>query len=347
MNEWYYASGAKQAGPVTLETLIDLAKSGGLDPVRDLVWTATMKDWLPAGQVPGIFRPITTPSAPVVDPGNPYAPPVGFGAEALPFTMGEEMPEIIPGSQPLPPTACIKRAFDLVMRNFGMILIIGIVYVLVASIGNMVFNGIDSALHLPPMNRVQHQNHSSEMNVHLYFGTYQNSRVSFLHMILSNVLSVFLFLGLTRIGLNLVSGKAISVEMLFGGGPKLVTAFIAGILYYLMVLVGLVLLIFPGIYLALRYGQFMAAIVDRNLGAIDALKYSASITTNNKGNLFLLGLLMVLVLIAGVLAIFLGLIVALPVVWLSLAVAYRWMQYGYVAALDLPGTQTPMLSGTP
>ncbi len=54
MTEWYYARGGQQSGPVTFEQLGELARSGGLHP-KDLVWTSTMKDWTPAGQVPGLF----------------------------------------------------------------------------------------------------------------------------------------------------------------------------------------------------------------------------------------------------------------------------------------------------
>jgi hypothetical protein len=49
-------------------------------------------------------------------------------------------------------------------------------------------------------------------------------------------------------------------------------------------------------------------------------------------------------MLAGCLALCLGLFFAMPVMWLSWIVAYRWMQYGHRAALDHPGTQTPMLA---
>jgi len=78
---------------------------------------------------------------------------------------------------------------------------------------------------------------------------------------------------------------------------------------------------------------------------MDAFNYSSSITTNNRGNLFLFGLLAIAIIFAGILACFIGLIFATPVVWLSALVAYRWMQYGHRAAMDHPGTTTPQLAG--
>jgi uncharacterized membrane protein len=112
-----------------------------------------------------------------------------------------------------------------------------------------------------------------------------------------------------------------------------------------MVVVGLVLFIVPGIYIMLRYGQYMTAIVDRNMGVMESLSYSSSITENNRMNLFVLILMTIAIAIAGCLALVVGLIFAYPVIWLSWAVAYRWMQYGHRAAMDHPGTQTPMLTG--
>jgi uncharacterized membrane protein len=147
-----------------------------------------------------------------------------------------------------------------------------------------------------------------------------------------------------RIWLNLVSGKQATVGMIFGEGGKLFTAVVTSILFGFAVAIGFLLLIVPGVYIALRYGQFMTAIVDKNLGIMDSLSYSSSITTNNRMPIFLFWLLAMLVMIAGLLALCVGVFVALPIVWLGAMVAYRWMQYGHRAAMDHPGTLTPMLS---
>ena len=45
----------------------------------------------------------------------------------------------------------------------------------------------------------------------------------------------------------------------------------------------------------------------------------------------------------GFIALCVGLIFAIPVVWLSAVVAYRWMQYGRRAIMDHPGTEVPMI----
>ena len=346
MNEWYYARGGKQNGPITREALVELARNGGLDPRKDLVWTSTMKDWQPAGQVPGIF-----PTAAITsDPANPYAAPASDPDQpTLTAAPGEALAEIAPGSQPLKPTACIKRGFDLVMRHFGMILLVGVAYIAATAIVTTLLTTMDSALGLPPAQQTVHQTVDGESLSQLAarMESANDSDASHLHVLLSNIFSIFLALGLTRIGLNIVSGKPFTLAMLFGGGRQLITACLASVLYIAMVIVGLLLFIVPGIYLALRFGQYMPAIVDKNLGTLESLKYSSSITTANRLNLFVLALLTFCVMLAGLLALLVGLVVAIPVGWLAWIVAFRWMQYGDAAALDEPGTKTPLLARNP
>lgn len=335
MNDWYYSSGGKQNGPVSFEQLVEIARSGSLDPVKDLVWTSTMKDWLPAGKVPGIFGA----PAPAADPANPYAAPETTWTEVArtPAT-GEALPEIVPGSEPIDVGGCVKRGFDLTCRNFGMILLVAIVYIAVTFAVSTVLGLIDIAFGWG------HQQTTFSDGSGSAGWRYQQTG-SPLNMIVSQVLSIFLSLGASRIGLNLVSGKEFDIGMLFGGGKKLLPALGATILFTLMMTVGLLLLIVPGVYLAMRYGLYLTAIVDRDLGVMDSFKYSSSLTTNNRMNLFLLALLGFLIVIAGCLALCVGMFFAIPVMWLSWTVAYRWMQYGHRAALDHPGTRTPMLAG--
>lgn len=337
MNEWYYARGGKQSGPVSFEQLIEIARAGGLDPLKDLVWTSTMKDWQLAGQVPGIFQTPSGPATPVADPSNPYAAPDSTWTEVARITAGEALTEIVPGSEPIDVGGCVKRGFDLTCRHFGMILLVGLVYFAVSVVASILLGLMNSALGWGNHQIITSGSGATNMS-------YQQNG-SPLNIIITQVLSMFLSLGVTRIGLNLVSGKEFTIGMLFEGGKKLLPAIGASILYVLMVFLGSLLLIVPGIYLAIRYGQYLTAMVDRDLGIMESFQYSSSITTNNRMNLFLLAVLGFLIGIAGCLALCVGLVFAIPVAWLSWLVAYRWMQYGHRAALDHHGTQTPMLTG--
>jgi hypothetical protein len=258
---------------------------------------------------------------------------------------GIGLPEIVHGSEPIDIGACIKRGFDLTKRQFGVILLVGLVYVGVSIGAGVILGLMDTALGWGSRT-VSHSfpgNSSWSGGFQYNFVGYQQNG-SIPNAILSQVLSTFLSLGATRIGLNLVSGKEVNAGMLFGEGRKLLRAIGASILFGLAVAVGLLLLIVPGIYIALRYGQFLAAIVDRDLGIFESFNYSSSLTTNNRLLLLGMWILCVLIILAGFIACGVGLIFAIPVVWLTSMVAYRWMQYGHRAAMDHPGTLTPLLT---
>jgi hypothetical protein len=335
MSEWYYARGGTQSGPVTLEQLKEIARSGGLD-AKDLVWTSSMKDWQPAAEVEGLIAPAIVAGQPAPDPSNPYSAPQSAWNEPA-LAVAGELREIMPGSDPIDVGACVKRGFELTKRNFGTILLIGISYIVVSLVAGFLFGLIDSALGFGPSR--------SGMQSEGAFESFQYQQTGGpVAAIFGNVFSILLSLGLMRIGLNLTSGKQVSVAQLFGEGRKLFTAIVASILFGIMVLIGFILLIVPGVYLMLRYGQYMAAIVDKDMGILDSLSYSSSITTNNRLNLFLLVLLSIAIFIAGLLALVVGLIFAYPLIWLSWMVAFRWMQYGSRAVEDHPGTTTPLLS---
>lgn len=297
-----------------------------------------MRDWLPAGQVPEIFGHAPAQPNPVADPSNPYAAPDSTWSEVARVTAGESLDEIPPGSEPIDIGGCLKRGFELTKRHFGIILLVALTYFGVTIGTSMVLGLIDSALGIGQTSSNVWQSDSGNA-----VASYNRSG-SPLSIIISQLLSIFLSLGAARIGLNLVSGKEVSVAMLFGEGRKLLPALGASILFGLMVGLGLVLLIVPGVYLAMRFGQYLTAIVDRDLGVMESLKYSSAITTNNRINYFGLAVLCLLIVIAGALACGVGLVFALPVAWLSSIVAYRWMQYGHRSALDHHGTKTPMLA---
>jgi uncharacterized membrane protein len=64
-------------------------------------------------------------------------------------------------------------------------------------------------------------------------------------------------------------------------------------------------------------------VMDKNLGAIEAISTSAKAAFSNAGGAIVLMILCGLVIILGALAVCLGLFVAVPVTWVATAVAYR------------------------
>jgi hypothetical protein len=54
--QWFFSTGGERYGPVGFDYLLELAKTGRLDPRNDMVWTTTLPDWEPAGEVEGLFE---------------------------------------------------------------------------------------------------------------------------------------------------------------------------------------------------------------------------------------------------------------------------------------------------
>lgn len=333
MTQWYYAKGGQQNGPVPAEELMALLHSGGLDPAKDLVWNPSMTDWLPASQVPEL-----SDGAPIPAHGNqPFAYPTASG----------DFTDIPPGSEPLIPTACVKRAFDLTVRHIGPILLITILYVAISFGLSMLLVALDKAMGWTPLTVIFMDNAGATTETVEAYQSQGSDDLSLQGNIISTVVSVFFMLGLTRIGLNVVSGKPFGVGMMFSGGKWLLKGIAAYLLFMIMVMLGFLLLIVPGVIVLLRFGMYQSALVDRNMGVIGSLQYSWELTKGNGLNLFVIGLFSILIVLAGCIAMLVGMLFAFPMMWLMWVVAYRWMQYGGRAVMDDPLTQQPLLAALP
>ena len=107
---------------------------------------------------------------------------------------------------------------------------------------------------------------------------------------------------------------------------KIVNYLIADLLFSLLLIVGLICFIIPGIYLYLRFQFFAQFIVDENAGIIESLKKSWN----------LLMLAQLLILIIGVVLFLVGLLVAYPLVIMSQCYVYRLLnRQAYVEPNDL------------
>jgi hypothetical protein len=95
------------------------------------------------------------------------------------------------------------------------------------------------------------------------------------------------------------------------------------ILYMLAVMVGFLLLMVPGVIASLAFMFAIYIAVDKGLNPIEALKESARITKGNRLRILLFSFAVSLVCLAGFLALFVGIFVAIPVTMLAFINAYR------------------------
>lgn len=102
----------------------------------------------------------------------------------------------------------------------------------------------------------------------------------------------------------------------------------ATILSGIIVFLGFIALIVPGIFLAVILVFTTYAVVDRGLGPIEAMKESARITRGSRWGILRLLVIVTLLNIAGALALIVGLLITAPISLLAMAHAYRTLEHG-------------------
>ena len=79
--EWYYSRNGKQVGPLTLDQLVGLSRTGGL-VATDLVWHTSAASWVPAGQCPELNSASSDPATTPVAMATP-APILGYQGPSI------------------------------------------------------------------------------------------------------------------------------------------------------------------------------------------------------------------------------------------------------------------------
>lgn len=96
-------------------------------------------------------------------------------------------------------------------------------------------------------------------------------------------------------------------------------AVLASLLVTVIVIIGLVLFIVPGIIFACKLAFTPYLVVDRRMQVIDAVKESWRMTTGHALKIFLIGLIGIPILLAGLICLLFGVIISM--MWLSLTYA--------------------------
>ncbi len=138
------------------------------------------------------------------------------------------------------------------------------------------------------------------------------------------VLAIIFTFGMIKIFLHFVHEKAHKLSDLWDHkwvrvGRWIVTKFLAGIL----IAIGFVLLIIPGIYVAARLYLAEYFVVDQNMNAIEAISASREITKWHVREIIGIWLLTLGITILGVIPAFIGLLWTVPTVKLAQATLYK------------------------
>ena len=140
------------------------------------------------------------------------------------------------------------------------------------------------------------------------------------------ILDLLIGMGVIKITLKFCDQEQATYRDLFSAYRLLLNYLVGLIVYGIIVAVGFIFLIVPGIYLAVKYQFYDYLIIDKGMGPIDAIKRSGVLTEGVKRNLVLFWLALVGINILGMIALGVGLIATVPVSWLANAYVYRRLQ---------------------
>jgi len=132
-----------------------------------------------------------------------------------------------------------------------------------------------------------------------------------------------LWVGITFIGISIASDRRARVGSIFSWYGKTFKLFITYLLMMIMILLGFVLLVLPGLYLAIAYQLALPLVADKGLGPWQALETSRKAITHKWFTFFGLWLVVAIAMMASMMLIGLPLIWLLPAFVIGTGIVYR------------------------
>lgn len=140
---------------------------------------------------------------------------------------------------------------------------------------------------------------------------------------LLTLIQLFIGLGFIKIMLRLIHDEFVEVMDMFNNYRTFLSYFVASFLYGIAVALGLLLLVIPGIFVAIRFQFYPYFIIEGHLSSFDALQQSFYLTRNYNFELLLFGLASVAINLLGMLFFGIGIVLTYPLTTMATAVVYK------------------------
>ena len=147
--------------------------------------------------------------------------------------------------------------------------------------------------------------------------------LAFIFRIIGFVANIIISIGLITIALKFLDDQQPMFEHLFSFKPYFWKYLGASILFMLVVWAGIILLVIPGIYWALKFQFYGYFIVDQGCDPVESLRRSSQITQSVKWKLLGFGIVLAVINFIGLACLFVGLFVTVPVTLLAYSWTYR------------------------
>ncbi|MEM7369343.1 MAG: hypothetical protein AAF587_12140 [Bacteroidota bacterium] len=157
----------------------------------------------------------------------------------------------------------------------------------------------------------------------VFFGALIISLIPFVGSLALMIVGPPLYAGYFIYTRKVATGEERTFNDFFSGFDMTLQLVLLGIVGGILIGFGFLLLIIPGIYLAVAYTLGNQLIIFEKMEFWPALEASRKIVTKNWGNFFLMSIVLGLIALAGTLVLFVGLLVAIPFMYCVMYAAYE------------------------
>jgi uncharacterized membrane protein len=284
----------KEYGPISTEQIRQWIAEGRVNAQTQACAEGT-QDWRPLGMFPD-FAFTTTPAAEEI-PGVETAAPVSSA-------------DILNQDYSLDIGDCVSKSWELVKANFWPV--VGITFLVMVAMN--VINQLLGLISRPALNGMINNHQVTPQAVALVLGT----------SILATPISSVLMGGLFRYYLKLIRRQEATVADAFSGfSDGFAQLALLGLAQGVLVWLGIILCVIPGIYLATAWYFSTLLVADKGLDFWSAMELSRKVVSKHWFVVFGFLLVMALLAAAGVIACCIGVLVSAPVAFVAMTHAYE------------------------
>ena len=146
-----------------------------------------------------------------------------------------------------------------------------------------------------------------------------------LEQVLFNLVVMPITVGVFILGIKRSVDAPLESTSVFDYFGKMGKLFVTLILVYIMMIIGFILLVIPGIYLSIAYFMAMPLVVEKGLSPWQAMEVSRKAISKRWFSFFFLGMLLSLILVVSMIPLGIGMIWTLPLMLITYGVVYRNM----------------------
>ena len=205
---------------------------------------------------------------------------------------------------------CLTRSWELVKKHFWPIVGISLLVLVVMTVVNQLIGLVSG----PATKDMILNRRVSVRGILLICGV----------SIVGTPIYTILIAGLYKYYLKLIRGESAGIADAFSGfGPAIGQLALLGLVSSVLNMLAFCLCVLPSIYLSVAWTFAMPLVIDRGLGFWPAMELSRKVVTKHWFLVFAFVLVMGLVAAAGIIACCVGLLVTIPIFWVSLMYAYE------------------------